>query len=90
MFLDEVLTTTDPERFVAVVKSLLVFARDEGRQIVYLTANPADVVQWDRVLQGEGLGTATAIDCEKPGSAATCSTRTSSRCTRCIAKTLRL
>ena len=62
LFLDEVLTTTDPERFVAVVKSLLVFARDEGRQTVYLTANPADVVQWNRVVEGEGLGTATAID----------------------------
>jgi hypothetical protein len=62
LFLDEVLTTTDPERFVAVTRSLLLFARDEGRQTVYLTANPADVVQWNRVLEGEGCAPATAIE----------------------------
>ena len=62
LFLDEVLTTTDPERFVAVVQSLLVFAAEEGRQIFYLTANPADVVQWNRVLQREGLGPVTSTD----------------------------
>jgi hypothetical protein len=62
LFLDEVLTTSDPERFVAVVESLLSFGRDEGRQILYLTANPTDVVRWNRVLEGAGLGPATAID----------------------------
>jgi len=62
LFLDEVLTTTDPERFVAVVESLQVFAREEDRQIFYLTANPTDVVQWNRVLERDGLGPVTTVD----------------------------
>ncbi len=41
LFLDEALSTTDPERFRAVAESLMVLAAD-GRQIVYLTSNPAD------------------------------------------------
>jgi len=62
LFLDEVLTTTDPERFVAVAECLLVLVREEERQIFYLTANPTDVVQWNRVLQSKGLGLVTPID----------------------------
>jgi hypothetical protein len=62
LFLDEVLTTSDPERFIAVTESLLVFVREQQRQIFYLTANPGDVVQWDRVLQNNGLGPVTPID----------------------------
>jgi hypothetical protein len=62
MFLDEVLTTTDPERFAAVAESLLLFAREEDRQIVYLTANPSDVGQWNRVLEARGIDPVTTID----------------------------
>jgi len=42
LFLDEALTTSDPDRFQAVVQSLIVMV-EEGRQIFYLTSNPSDV-----------------------------------------------
>lgn len=45
LMLDEALSTSDPERFVAVAEALAVLAAD-GRQIFYLTSNPADVAAW--------------------------------------------
>ena len=54
LMLDEALSTADPERFRAVAESLVVLAR-EGRQIFYMTANPADVAAW-RVVCGSGDG----------------------------------
>jgi exonuclease SbcC len=45
LMLDEALSTSDPERFVAVAEALAVLAA-EGRQIFYLTSNPADVAAW--------------------------------------------
>ncbi|MFO8154585.1 MAG: hypothetical protein ACQERR_06255 [Pseudomonadota bacterium] len=45
-FLDEALTTTDPERFRAVADSLALLAREEGRQVFYLTAQPGDIALW--------------------------------------------
>ncbi len=48
VFLDEALTTSDPERFRAVIESLLLLT-GEGRQIVYLTANPSDAAFIDAI-----------------------------------------
>lgn len=45
LVLDEALTTADPERFQAAVKSLQALA-NEGRQVFYLTAQPADIGYW--------------------------------------------
>ena len=45
-FLDEALTTSDPERYRAAVDSLRRFAEEEGRQIFYLTAQPEEVTYW--------------------------------------------
>lgn len=45
LMLDEALSTSDPERFVAVAEALAVLAAD-GRQIFYLTSKPADVAAW--------------------------------------------
>ena len=45
LMLDEALSTSDPDRFVAVAEALAVLAAD-GRQIFYLTSNPADVAAW--------------------------------------------
>lgn len=39
--LDEVLSTTDPRRFGAVASALCALARD-GRQVLYLTSDPAE------------------------------------------------
>lgn len=45
-FLDEALITTDPERFRAVADSLALLAREAGRQVFYLTAQPGDIALW--------------------------------------------
>ena len=46
LFLDEALTTADPERFRAAAVSLRRFAEEEERQIFYLTAQPEEVRYW--------------------------------------------
>ncbi|MBX3144464.1 MAG: AAA family ATPase [Trueperaceae bacterium] len=45
LFLDEALTTADPERFSAVALSLLELAAS-GRQVFYLSARPEDAGAW--------------------------------------------
>lgn len=50
VFLDEALTTTDPERFDKIAGNLKETADHEDRQIFYLSAQPADVMRWERVL----------------------------------------
>ncbi|MGK7294725.1 MAG: hypothetical protein ACNS61_02725 [Candidatus Wenzhouxiangella sp. M2_3B_020] len=45
LFLDEVLATTDPERYRAVVEAVQELVR-EGRQVVYLSSQPADAQAW--------------------------------------------
>jgi len=46
LFLDEALTTADPERFRAVVESVRVLASEQDRQVFYLTAQPRDALAW--------------------------------------------
>jgi DNA repair exonuclease SbcCD ATPase subunit len=46
LFLDEALTTADPERFQAAVESLTRLAVEQERQIIYLTARPDDAAFW--------------------------------------------
>ena len=43
LFLDEALDQSDPQRFAAIVVSLGRVAREQGRQIIYLTSDPLDV-----------------------------------------------
>ena len=45
-FLDEALTTADPERYQAAVESLRRLAEEDGRQIFYLTAQPDEAAYW--------------------------------------------
>ncbi len=54
IFLDEALATTDPGRFAEIAAALLTVA-SEGRQILYLTADPAEVEHWRRACRGAGL-----------------------------------
>lgn len=49
LFLDEALTTADETRFKAVTRSLETLAREEGRQIFYLSARRQEVALWERV-----------------------------------------
>ena len=46
LFLDEALTTADPERFRAVADSLRRLSEEGGRQIFYLTAQPEESRYW--------------------------------------------
>ncbi len=62
IFLDDSLTSADPERFAAVATSLGRLAADEGRQIFYLTPNPTDAAAFGRALAAEGLASAHHID----------------------------
>lgn len=50
IFLDEALTTSDPERFDAIVHNLQALVDDEDRQVIYLSAEPSDVGRWERAL----------------------------------------
>jgi len=45
VFLDEVLATTDPKRYRAVVDSVQELVAD-GRQVIYLSSQPADAQAW--------------------------------------------
>lgn len=47
LFLDEVLATTDPDRYRAVVEAVQELVR-EGRQVIYLSSQPADAQAWRR------------------------------------------
>lgn len=62
IFLDDVLTTSDPSRFQAIVESLNVLAVEQERQIVYLTANPSDAVRWNQTLMKKGVKLEAPID----------------------------
>jgi len=68
LFLDEALTTADPERFQAAVESLTRLAVEQERQVIYLTARPDDAAFWRASGEGpafidlmESRGSARAI-----------------------------
>ena len=54
LFLDEVLSTTDPVRFEAVATSILELAAD-GRQVFYATAGRTEAAAWSRVAEVAGF-----------------------------------
>lgn len=54
LFLDEVLSTTDPERFQAVATAVLELAAD-GRQVFYATASTAELAAWEQVAHDGGF-----------------------------------
>ena len=62
LFLDEALTTSDPERFAAVVDALSRLVREEGRQIVYLTARRDDAALWRRLAERTGAEPPHVLD----------------------------
>ena len=79
--LDEALATSDPRRFRAVAEAVFQVA-DEGRQVLYLTADPSEAEQWRAAaralgrpepacidlghLRGEGADWAGAVPAEPP------------------------
>ncbi len=61
LFLDESLTATDPARFGAVADAVLALAED-GRQIFYLTSDPADVARWQQACARRGAVAPRVVD----------------------------
>src|SRR5690606_14960904 len=46
LFLDEALTASDPQRFAAVAHTVRELVGQQGRQVFYLSAQPADLRVW--------------------------------------------
>jgi len=61
LFIDEALTTTDPMRFAAVADALATLA-DDGRQVIYATAAPAEVDAWRAWARERGRGAPTIVE----------------------------
>jgi len=59
--LDEVLSSTDPMRFRAIVECLLALVKD-GRQVFYFTCQPGDAAAWQEVADQMGAVGARRID----------------------------
>jgi DNA repair protein SbcC/Rad50 len=62
LFLDEALDQSDPDRFNAIMRSLGQLAKDQDRQIFYLTSDPVDVERIRQALAAEGCDIAATID----------------------------
>ncbi|MCP4573203.1 MAG: hypothetical protein GY838_12690, partial [bacterium] len=62
LFLDESLTTSDPQRLAAVAASLGRLTETTGRQVFYLTSQPGDVAAWRGALTEAGLPEPTVLD----------------------------
>ncbi len=62
LFLDEALDQSDPARTHAIVRSLGRIARDQNRQIFYLTSDPSDLGRIQQALAEEGCEKAVEID----------------------------
>lgn len=65
LFLDEVLTTADGDRFRAIAQALLVMAREERRQVFYLSANPLDVKAWEAFAAEHGEASIRSFDLDE-------------------------
>jgi len=62
LFFDESLTAADPARFAAVGNAVLDQIAADGRQVFYLTCDPADVAAWQQLLAGRSQAPAPVID----------------------------
>ena len=62
LFLDEALTTTDLDRFASMCVALTELAREQGRQIFYLTSQPGDAGAWRQAVARSGLPEPHLID----------------------------
>ncbi len=61
ILLDEVLSSSDPERFGAVAECVLALAAD-GRQVFYFTCQPGDAAAWNVLAARRGMTLRPAID----------------------------
>jgi uncharacterized protein YhaN len=66
--LDEVLITSDPVRFAAIIECVLDMVRD-GRQVLYFTCRPSDLAAWQQMGGQDGqqdIGPISHIDMPGP------------------------
>jgi hypothetical protein len=54
LILDEVLSNSDPERFQAIIESVLEMVKN-GRQVMYLTCQPSDAIAWEEMAAKLGV-----------------------------------
>lgn len=54
IFLDESMTSSDPQRFAAIAHQLAVWAASQQRQVLYLSSNPNDAKAWASALADSG------------------------------------
>jgi len=62
LFLDEALDHSDPARFDAIARALGRIARDQERQVFYLTSDPMDLRRLEAALREEGCPPPKVID----------------------------
>ncbi len=62
IFLDESLTSSDPERFAAIADNLAAWAASQNRQVFYLSSNPHDAKAWESALKTAGLPGPEVLD----------------------------
>ncbi len=62
LILDEALTTSDPDRLAAVATSLGRLAESTGRQVIYMSSQPADIGAWRGALHRAGLPEPWVLD----------------------------
>ncbi len=62
IFLDESLTSSDPERFAAIADKLAGWAASHNRQVFYLSSNPHDAKAWESALESAKLPEPNVID----------------------------
>ena len=62
IFLDESLTSSDPERFAAIADKLACWAGEQNRRVFYLSSNPVDGKAWENALKQSGLPQPEVID----------------------------
>jgi hypothetical protein len=73
ILLDEVLSSSDPERFAAIADCVLALV-EQGRQVFYFTSQPSDGAAWKEIASRRGVVLPAAIDlaalrkipCEEP------------------------
>jgi len=61
ILLDEVLSSSDPERFAAIVECVLTLV-EQGRQVFYFTCQPSDAVAWREMAARRGTRLRPPID----------------------------
>ena len=62
LFLDDCLTSSDPERLAAIAASLGRLSRERDRQVIFLTPDPVDAAAWQQALTRAGLPPAHLLD----------------------------